>query len=51
MNSKIAQLLKYYFNEEIGLKNESYTDYGKPIGNSLYNEEISINIDYCDKLG
>lgn len=51
MNSKIAQLLKYYFNVEIGLKNESYTDYGKPIGNSLYNEEISINIDYCDKLG
>lgn len=52
-NSEIANILKKYFPAEDGFKNESYTEDGKPRGiviNSMFNEEYSINIDYCDKL-
>lgn len=52
MNSEIAQLLQGYFFIDKGLKNESYTESGKPRENAnfMYNEEFSVNTDYCDKL-
>lgn len=53
LNSEIAKILNKYFPIDSNLKNESYIEDGKPRENSfnsLYNEEITIDIDYCDKL-
>ena len=53
LNSEIAKILYEYFYFGTELKNESFIEDGKPreiSPNPLYNEEISINIDYCDKL-
>ena len=52
MNCEIAKLLKEYFFVEDGFKNESYTEDCKPREktNFMFNEEFSVNINYCDKL-
>ena len=53
LNSNIAQLLKQYFIIDSEFINETYIEDGKPreiSNNFIYNEEVTINIDYCDKL-
>ncbi len=53
LNSEIAKILCEYFNFEPDLKNEAFIEDGRPRENSLNslnNEEITIDIDYCDKL-
>lgn len=52
MGSEIAKLLKQYFFVDNGIKNESFVEDGKPRENYnyVYNEEFSVNTDYCDKL-
>ena len=52
MNSEFAKLLKEYFIVENGFKNESFIDDCKPREKTtfMFNEEFSVNINYCDKL-
>ena len=51
LDSDIAKLLSEYFYIDENLKNESFVGDDKPREfNSLYNEEFTIDIDYCDKL-
>ena len=53
LDSEIAKILYDYFVFDSNLQNESFIEDGKPRGisfNSLFNEEITIDIDYCDKL-
>ena len=51
LDSDIAKLLSEYFYIDENLKNESFVEDDKPREfNSLYNEEFTIDIDYCDKL-
>jgi len=52
MNSEFAKLLKEYFIVENGFKNESFIDDCKPREKAtfMFNEEFSVNINYCDKL-
>ena len=53
LSSEISRLLCDYFEFDGDLKNEIYIEEGKPREisfNSIYNEEISVDIDYCDKL-
>ena len=52
-DSEIAKLLNEYFDFDVNSKNEIFVEDDKPreiAVNCLYNEEISIDIDYCDKL-
>ena len=53
MDSEISKLLLKYFVLDKNNTNEYFTENGKPrrnINNFLYNEEYTVNIDYCDKL-
>lgn len=52
-NSEIAKLLMEHFEFDIKWKNEVYTEDGKPREipfNNMFNEEYTVDIDYCDKL-
>ena len=52
MDSEISKLLLKYFVLDKNNTNEYFTENGKPRRNInfLYNEEYTVNIDYCDKL-